>query len=111
MYDEMDAMNETSTSPGEIDHESIDADYRRRSNTPLSAVENRPFPHRKELQSFLVACHQAAVSIDTMASQLGHDRYTIQRELILGLDSLKTARRRWMGTLSMVERRHIDGRN
>ena len=40
---------------------------------------------RKDLQIFLVACHQASVSIDTMSTYLGLDGDTIRSELLRGI--------------------------
>ena len=49
---------------------------------------------RKDLQIFLVACHQASVSIDTMSTYLGLDGDTIRSELLRGIEAWNADRRR-----------------
>ena len=48
---------------------------------------------RLELRAFLVACHKAAVSIETMSRQLGFDQESIRSELIPGLETWTAAQR------------------
>ena len=42
---------------------------------------------RKDLHIFLVACHQASVSIGTMSTHLGLDGDTIRSELLRGIEA------------------------
>ena len=49
---------------------------------------------REDLQTFLVACHQASVSIDTMSTYLGLDGDTIRSELLRGIEAWNADRRR-----------------
>ena len=49
---------------------------------------------RKNLQIFLVACHQASVSIDTMSTYLGLDGDTIRSELLRGIEVWNAGQRR-----------------
>lgn len=49
---------------------------------------------RKNLQIFLVACHQASVSIDTMSTYLGLDGDTIRSELLCGIEAWNAGQRR-----------------
>ena len=48
---------------------------------------------RKDLQIFLVACHQASVSIDTMSTYLGLDGDTIRSELLRGIETWNAGQR------------------
>ncbi len=50
--------------------------------------------HPGEMRVFLVACHQASVSIETMSNYLGLDADIIRTELLLGIAAWNTARRR-----------------
>ena len=50
--------------------------------------------NRTDLQIFLVACHQASVSIDTMSTYLGLDGDTIRSELLRGIEAWNAAQRR-----------------
>ncbi len=50
--------------------------------------------HRSEMRVFLVACHQASVSIATMSRFLGLDVDIIRTELLLGIAAWNAARRR-----------------
>ena len=50
--------------------------------------------HPEEMRVFLVACHQASVSIETMSRYLGVDADIIRRELLLGIAAWNAARRR-----------------
>ncbi len=50
--------------------------------------------HPEEMRVFLVACHQASVSIETMSRYLGVDAGIIRRELLLGIAAWNAARRR-----------------
>jgi hypothetical protein len=61
------------------------------------ASENRlarHTPHPEEMRIFLVACHQASVSIKTMSTYLGLDADIIRTELLLGIAAWNAARRR-----------------
>ncbi len=49
---------------------------------------------REEMRFFLVACHQASVSVETMSTYLGLDAGTIRSELLLGIDAWNVAQRR-----------------
>ena len=49
---------------------------------------------RKDLQIFLVACHQASVSIDTMSTYLGLDGDTVRSELLRGIETWNAGQRR-----------------
>lgn len=49
---------------------------------------------RRDLQIFLVACHQASVSIETMSAYLGLDGDTIRSELLCGIEAWNAGRRR-----------------
>ena len=66
---------------------------------PLAACTSddrlaRQTRHRSELRVFLVACHQASVSIPTMSRFLGLDVDIIRTELLLGIAAWNAARRR-----------------
>ena len=50
--------------------------------------------HPDEMRDFLVACHQASVSIETMSRYLGLDSDFIRTELLLGIAAWNAARRR-----------------
>jgi hypothetical protein len=50
--------------------------------------------HPSEMRVFLVACHQASVSIATMSRFLGLDVDFIRTELLLGIAAWNAARRR-----------------
>lgn len=49
---------------------------------------------REEMRVFLVACHQASVSVETMSRYLGLDVGTIRSELLLGIEAWNVAQRR-----------------
>ena len=49
---------------------------------------------REEMRGFLVACHQASVSVESMSTYLGLDAGTIRSELLLGIEAWNTAQRR-----------------
>ena len=49
---------------------------------------------REEMRFFLVACHQASVSVETMSRYLGLDASTIRSELLLGIEAWNVAQRR-----------------
>lgn len=49
---------------------------------------------RRDLQIFLVACHQASVSVETMSTYLGLDGDTIRSELLLGIEAWNAGQRR-----------------
>jgi hypothetical protein len=49
---------------------------------------------RNDMRVFLVACHMASVSVDTMAMHLGLDSETIRTELMLGIDAWNAPQRR-----------------
>ena len=49
---------------------------------------------RKDLHIFLVACHQASVSIDTMSTYLGLNGDTIRSELLRWIEAWNADRRR-----------------
>ena len=53
----------------------------------------RCFLH-EESGGFLLACHQAAVSVETMSKYLGLDVDTIRSELLLGIEAWNVAQRR-----------------
>ena len=48
----------------------------------------------EDLRIFLVACHQAAVSIETMSKYLGLHGDTIRSELLLGIEAWNAGQRR-----------------
>jgi hypothetical protein len=50
--------------------------------------------HPEEMRIFLVACHQASVSIETMSNYLGLDADIIRTELLLGIAAWNTTQRR-----------------
>ncbi len=50
--------------------------------------------HPEEMRVFLVACHQASVSIATMSRFLGLDADIIRTELLLGIAAWNADRRR-----------------
>jgi hypothetical protein len=50
--------------------------------------------HPEEMRIFLVACHQASVSIETMSRYLGLDADIIRTELLLGIAAWNAAQRR-----------------
>lgn len=50
--------------------------------------------HRSEMRVFLVACHQASVSIETMSRYLGLDADIIRTELLFGIAAWNAAQRR-----------------
>ncbi len=67
------------------------------------ASENRlarHTPHPEEMRIFLVACHQACVSIKTMSTYLGLDADIIRTELLVGIAAWNAARRRTNDTAS-----------
>jgi len=103
MHDELDAEFVNSTSAEKTDCEVSHRGHFDSVIRTSAATECRPGCDQHELQAFLVACHQAAVSIDTMARQLGFDRETIRIELMLGLESWRAARRRSADTLSVAD--------
>ena len=53
--------------------------------------------HPEEMRVFLVACHQASVSIETMSSYLGLDADIIRTELLRGIADWNAAQRRANG--------------
>ncbi len=48
----------------------------------------------EDLRTFLVACHQASVSVETMSKYLGFHGDTIRSELRLGIEAWNAGRRR-----------------
>jgi len=54
----------------------------------------RHTPRPEEMRIFLVACHQASVSIETMSNYLGLDADIIRTELLPGIAAWNTAQRR-----------------
>jgi hypothetical protein len=48
----------------------------------------------EDLRTFLVACHQASVSIETMSKYLGLHGETIRSELLLGIEAWNAGQRR-----------------
>ena len=50
--------------------------------------------HRSERRAFLVACHQASISIETISRYLGLDVETIRDELLRGIEAWNAAQRR-----------------
>jgi len=48
----------------------------------------------EDMRIFLVACHQASVSVETMSSYLGLDADTVRAELLLGIEAWNVAQRR-----------------
>ncbi len=48
----------------------------------------------EDMRIFLVACHQASVSVETMSRYLGLDASTIRSELLLGIEAWNVAQRR-----------------
>lgn len=50
--------------------------------------------NRQDLRIFLLACHQASVSIESMSKYLGLDGDTIRSELLLGIEAWNADRRR-----------------
>ena len=58
--------------------------------------ENRLDAHSRcpeEMRAFLVACHQASVSIETMSKYLGLDVDTVRAELLSGIADWNAAQR------------------
>ncbi len=53
--------------------------------------------HPEEMRVFLVACHQASVSIETMSNYLGLGADFIRTELLLGIAAWNMAQRRTNG--------------
>lgn len=53
--------------------------------------------HPQEMRAFLVACHQASVSIETMSNYLGLGADFIRTELLLGIAAWNMAQRRTNG--------------
>ncbi len=49
----------------------------------------------EDLRIFLVACHQASVSIETMSKYLGLHGDTIRSELLLGIEAWNAGQRRF----------------
>jgi len=50
--------------------------------------------NRQDLRIFLLACHQASVSIESMSKYLGLDGDTIRSELLLGIEAWNAGQRR-----------------
>ncbi len=50
--------------------------------------------NREDLRIFLLACHQASVSIESMSKYLGLDGDTIRSELLLGIKAWNSDQRR-----------------
>ena len=94
MYNEYESEYQTSESIGDSGHQSIDETSCQSVGRLIAASEDRYGRGRHELRAFLVACHQAAVRIETMSKQLGIGQETIRSELILGLETWKAAQRR-----------------
>ncbi len=94
MYDEYESEFQNSESTGDGGHESIDEISWQSTEEFFAAGEDRYGRDLHEVRAFLVACHQAAVSIETMSRQLGFDTETIRSELILGLEAWEAAQRR-----------------
>ncbi len=93
MYDEYESEYQTSEPNGDGGHESLDETGCQSVERLFTVSEDRYGRDRHELRAFLVACHQAAVSIETMSRQLGFDQETIRSELIPGLETWKAAQR------------------
>ena len=93
MYNQYESEYQTSESIGDSGHQSIDERSCQSVERLIAVSEDRYGRGRHELRAFLVACHQAAVSIETMSRQLGFDQATIRSELILGLETWKAAQR------------------
>ena len=51
--------------------------------------------NREDLRIFLLACHQASVSIESMSKYLGLDGDTIRSELLLGIEAWNAGQRRF----------------
>lgn len=49
---------------------------------------------REDLRWFLLACHQASVSVEAMSTYLGIDADTIRSELLLGIEAWNEGQRR-----------------
>jgi len=62
------------------------------SGKSIARLRNREM--NEEMRIFLVACHQASVSVETMSRYLGLDAGTIRSELVLGIEAWNVAQRR-----------------
>jgi hypothetical protein len=59
---------------------------------PPRAVLSPSDPRLRELRAFLVACHLASVSLETMSTHLSIDMETLSSELLLGIEAWKLAK-------------------
>ena len=59
-----------------------------------TSEQDRASASKENLRTFLVACFQASVSIETMSKNLGLDDDTIRSELRLGIEALNAGQRR-----------------
>ena len=66
--------------------------------TPPMAIDTseqvRATASKENLRTFLVACYQASVSIETMSKDLGLDGDTIRSELLLGIEAWNASQHR-----------------
>lgn len=61
---------------------------------PSQAELEYAFIDRDELRTFLVACLQASVSVETMSRYLGLDQETVREELKKGIEAWNSRKRR-----------------
>ena len=91
LYPDMDAFYDDC---GNSIDESISVDEFRLIARPVGNHLAQHAPHGDEMRDFLVACHQASVSVETMSKCLGHDADTIRSELLRGIEAWNAAQRR-----------------
>ena len=61
---------------------------------PWEETPEYGFIDREELRTFLVACLQASVSVETMSRYLGLDEDTVREELKHGIETWNARKRR-----------------
>ena len=59
---------------------------------PARAVPSQSDARLRELRAFLVACHLASVSLETMSKHLSIDIETLRSELLLGIEAWNLAK-------------------
>lgn len=73
---------------------------------PARAVLSPSDPRLRELRAFLVACHLASVSLETMSTHLSIDMETLSSELLLGIEAWKLAK---INDHNLTPTRHLRG--
>lgn len=73
--------------------ERIEIESSRGAHAPSEASNDYAFIERKDLRTFLVACLQASVSVETMSRYLGLTEDTVREELRLGIEEWNTRSR------------------